>query len=111
VFPFGEPVLVKALIVGAEDSHGNPVETFAAAVTIEGCAFDPGGSVETSEPGREAVVSSPRVFLPVDTVITRRSRVTVRGDDYVVDGDPAVWRNPYTGWEPGIVATLERASG
>lgn len=111
MFPFGEPVLVQARVVGAEDSHGNPIETFAPAVSVDGCAFDPGGSVETVEPGREAVVTRPRVFLPTGTVITARSLVTVRGLLYRVDGDPAVWRSPFTGWEPGAVATLERADG
>lgn len=102
---------IQALIVGAEDTHGNPVETFADPVTVEGCAFDPGGSVETLEPGREAVVSRPRVFLPVDVVVTARSLVTVRGLLYRVQGDPAGWLNPFTGWEPGVVASLERAAG
>ena len=111
MFPFGESVQIEARVVGGEDSHGNPVETFSPAVTVEGCAFDPGGSVETMEPGREAVVSSPRIFAPSGTVVTRRSRVQVRGENYVVDGDPADWRNPFTGWMPGVVITLEKADG
>lgn len=111
MFPFGEPVKIQARVVGSEDSHGNPIETFAPEVIVDGCAFDPGGSVEASEPGREAVVSSPRVFVPAGTLVTARSLLTVRGLLYRVDGDPAEWKNPFTGWEPGIVATLERASG
>jgi hypothetical protein len=35
----------------------------------------------------------------------------VRGQVYLVDGDPAVWRNPYTGWQPGAVVTLGRVDG
>jgi len=111
MFPFGETVTVQALVVGAEDVHGNPAETFAPSVDVDDCAFDPGGSVETLSPGREVVVSRPRVFLPAGTLITARSKVTVRGLEYRVDGDPADWKNPFTGWEPGIVAVLERAGG
>lgn len=111
MFPFGEPVTVQARVVGSEDSHGNPIETFADPVTVDGCAFDPGGSVETLEPGREAVVTRPRVFVPVGTVVTARSLMTVRGLLYRVDGDPADYRNPFTGWQPGIVVNLERAEG
>lgn len=111
MFPFGESVTVQARVVGSEDSHGNPIETFADPVSVDGCAFDPGGSVEMVEPGREAVVSRPRVFLPPGTVITARSLLTVRGLLYRVMGDPADWRNPFTGWAPGVVAELERASG
>lgn len=102
---------VEARLVGVEDAHGNPIESFADPVTIEGCAFDPGGSVETVSPGREVVVTSPRVFLPAGTFITARSRVTVRGMLYQVEGDPAAWRSPFTGWEPGTVAVLGRTDG
>lgn len=111
MFPFGESVTVQARVVGSDDSHGNPIETFAAPVTVDGCAFDPGGSVETLEPGREAVVSRPRVFMPAGTVVTARSILTVRGLLYRVDGDPADWVNPLTGWAPGVVANIERAAG
>jgi hypothetical protein len=113
VFPFGEPVVFQARVVGVEDSHGNPIESFAAPVTVEGCAFDPGGSIETMEPGREAVVSRPRVFVPPGNLagVTARSLATVRGLLYRVDGDPADFRSPFTGWEPGIVVNLERAGG
>lgn len=112
MFGYGETVTVQAHLVDAsEDSHGNPVETFAPPVEVGDCGFDPGGSVETLGPGREVVVSRPRVFLPPDTVITARSLLTIRGLLYRVDGDPGDWRNPFTGWNPGIVATLERAAG
>jgi hypothetical protein len=111
MFPFGESVTFEASVSGSDDVHGNPVETWAAAVVVEGCAFDPGGSVESVEPGRNAVVSNPRVFAPFGTVVGARDRVTVRGLVFVVDGDPAQWRNPYTGSTPGVVVNLERVGG
>jgi hypothetical protein len=111
MFSFGESVVFEARVLGAEDAHGNPIETFAAPVTVPGCAFDPGASQEVYEPGRNPVTVAPRVFAPAGTVVTARSRVTVRGQVYLVDGDPAVWRNPYTGWQPGIVVTLGRVDG
>lgn len=111
MYTFGEPVVFEARVVGAEDSHGNPIDSWAAPVTVQGCAFDPGASQEVFEPGRNPVTSSPRVFAPAGTVVTARSRVTVRGQLYLVDGDPAVWVNPYTGSAPGVSVTLERVDG
>lgn len=111
MFPFGEPVIFEAHLDGAEDSHGNPVDAWASPRTVEGCAFDPGGSVETYEPGRNPVVTSPRVFAPAGTVVGARDRVTVRGRVFQVKGDPGDYRSPFSGWRPGIVVNLEVVSG
>lgn len=112
MFPFGETVQFMAYQLGAEDAHGNPVESWADPVSSGGWGFDPGGSVESSMPGRDMVVTSPRLFRQSrDFVPGSRDRVTVRGREYQVDGDPADWRSPLTGWEPGIVVTLEVVSG
>jgi hypothetical protein len=111
-FPFGEVVLFEAQVVGAEDAHGNPVESFAAPVSVPGWGFDPGGSVERFDPGRDPVITNPRLFRKSnDFVPGARDRCTVRGLLFVVDGDPAVWQSPFTGWQPGVVVGLERVSG
>jgi uncharacterized Zn-binding protein involved in type VI secretion len=111
MFAFGEPAVFEMAVQGAEDAHGNPIVTFADAVTVEGCGFAPGGSQELYGPGRNPVTSVPQLYCPPGTVVTSRSRVTVRGKLYQVDGDPAEWRSPFTGWEPGVVVTLERTDG
>jgi hypothetical protein len=113
LFPHGESVTFEALSVGAEDAHGNPVDSYGSPVIVAGCAFDPGGTVESFEPGRDVVITSPRVFIPSESTVpvSSRDRVTVRGVLYEVDGDPAVWVNPFTGWNPGRAVPLERAAG
>lgn len=112
MFPFGETVQREAYIPdGAEDSHGNPVDSWASSVDIPNCAFVPGGSVERVEPGRNAVVTQPQILAPAGTVAESRDRFTVRGKQYEVDGDPAEYRSPFTGWEPGVVINLKRTEG
>jgi hypothetical protein len=129
MFPYGEAVTFEALADGAVDAHGNPVDSYGPPLVVQGCAFDPGGSVEQYTPGRDAVISSPRVFIPAGVSVfeetdlfvlgddgTRipvspRDRVTVRGITYEVQGDPADWVNPFTGWAPGGVVNLERVAG
>jgi hypothetical protein len=111
-FPFGEAVTFEALSVSSVDAHGNPVESYGTPVTVSGCAFDPGGTVESFEPGRDVVTTSPRVFVPSGAgSVSSRDRVTVRGKLYAVQGDPAVFTNPFTGWTPATVVNLERVAG
>lgn len=116
VFPHGETVVFERLVDGPADVFGNPTVVYAQPAAVAGCGFDPGGSVETYGPGRDVVVSSPRVFLPGGVTVTglalsSRDRVTVRGLLYEVKGDPADWVNPFTGWAPGGVVELERVAG
>jgi hypothetical protein len=57
-------------------------------------------------------LTSPTIYRPsTDFVPSARDRVTIRGKVFLVDGDPAVWVNPYTGSTPGVVVNLERVGG
>jgi len=110
-FPFGEPAIFQMAVEGDDDAFGNPTMTFADEVTVEGCAFAPAGSQELYGVGRNQVVTNPQLFVPPGTVVTARSKVKIRGEDYKVNGRPAVWRSPFTGWEPGTVVDLEVVDG
>lgn len=112
MFAFGETVIFEPASSGSEDAHGNPVESFGAGVPVDGWGFDPGGSVESYGPGRNATVTTPTLFRQAtDFIPGRRDRCVVRGKTYQVDGEPAVWRSPLTGWEPGISVKLEVVDG
>lgn len=81
------------------------------ALPIEHCAFDPGGSTEVATDGRTVVTSTPKVYGPIGADVKSGDRVVARGVTYDVDGNPAEWRSPFTGWEPGIVVPLELVEG
>lgn len=78
---------------------------------IPGCGFDPGGSLEPVEVGRAAVITQPTLYAPADADVLAGDRVEVRSLTWEVDGDPALWRSPFTGWEPGLVVKLKKVSG
>ena len=82
-----------------------------ASASIDGCGFDPGGSVEPVEVGRVSVVTKPTVYAPYGSDILVGDRLVVRNVTYDVDGTPASWRSPFTGWEPGLVVELKAVSG
>lgn len=78
---------------------------------IPGCAFNPGPSGEAVEVGRQPVTTTPTVYGPFGADITAGDRLVVRGRVWLVDGDPALWRNPFTGTEFGLAVTLKAVSG
>lgn len=93
------------------EPDGDPDWTTPSTLAIPGCGFDPGGSIESADARRDAVTTQPTVYAPSDADITAADRVLVRGVTYEVDGRPALWRSPFTGWEPGLVVQLRAYEG
>ncbi len=81
------------------------------ALPIEGVAFNPGGSTDLATDGRTIVTTKPTAYCPIDADILAGDRLQVRGVTYDVEGNPAEWRNPFTGWAPGLAVTLELVEG
>lgn len=112
-FPFGETVTV--LTAGTKtdrysdqnaEDWGNPTE-----VAVDGVAVADGGSTEPLQDARNSVESDYDLYFPVDTELTRESRVRVRGQVCEVVGNPFLWRSPLTGWTPGLVVRAKFAEG
>lgn len=95
------------------DRYGNETTSWASptSLTIPGCGFNPGGSIEPTQDGRNAVITRPEVYAPADADVDAGDRIVVRGDTYEVDGKPAEWRSPFTGWAPGMVIALKEVEG
>lgn len=106
---FGETVTLLARSRNGVDADGNDIFT-SASTTVAGCAFDPGGSVEAVQ-GRDAVITTPTVYLPPGTAPKSIDAVTVRGVTYEVDGSPNALTSPFTGWSPGVVVKLKAVTG
>lgn len=81
------------------------------ALDIEDCAFNPGSSSDVAADGRSPVTTNPTVYAPAGADVKAGDRLVVRGVAYDVDGNPAEWRNPFTGWEAGLAVTLELVEG
>ena len=74
-----------------------------AAVEIDGWGVDDSRSAWSVEQGREPVVSDVVLYRPEVADVLAGDRVVVRGRTYTVDGNPATWRHPMTGWSAGFV--------
>jgi hypothetical protein len=78
---------------------------------ISGCGFNPGQSSEPVQDARTAVIARPEVYAPAGSDVHAGDRLTVRGVTFEVDGNPADWRSPFTGWSPGLVIPLKNVEG
>jgi hypothetical protein len=120
-FPYGETVyrLRRELIANSYSSEDD-LGAWSDAVEqpIEDCAIVPGGAVTGSrnpEPTREGraetVVTDYAVYTPPGADVTPYDRLRVRGRVCEVVGRPADWRNPLTGWAPGLVVSVNVVEG
>lgn len=113
MFAFGETVEVVTAGAIADLYSGDTAVDWDAAtsVTVEGVGVEPRPSGEPAQDARNAVTSGFTLYFPAGAAVTSADRVTVRGETYDVLGEPAVWRNPFTGWAPGVVVQCERTEG
>lgn len=93
------------------DGDGNDV--YGPAEVPATGAFAPEGSTELIQ-GQNTVISNPTVYLSPGTTVpapTDKIRRELTGQVYDIDGEPGVFRNPFTGEQPGAVLRLERVTG
>lgn len=104
-FAFGETVTVLTAGVTVDPYSDDATEDWDSptALDVPGVAVADGGSTEPLLDARNSVESDYDLFFPADAVVTRSNRVIVRGEECEVVGRPFLWRNPFTGWTPGLV--------
>lgn len=110
-YPFAETFTVLSSAVTGQDSYGDDVRTDTSTTTTG--VFAPEGSTEVVQ-GRDLVINNPTVYLSADAVTpaaTDRIRRESTGEVFNIDGQPAVYINPFTGERPGAVLRLERVTG
>lgn len=83
----------------------------AARLPIEGCAVNPGGSVESQSVDRAPIVSTPSLLAPYGADVVAGDRIESESGVWDVQGHGAQWRSPLTGHEFGSVFPLRRSDG
>jgi hypothetical protein len=85
--------------------------TTPALLDIEGCGVADGGSLEPLQDARNAVDSDFDVILPPGSDVLATDRLVVRGLVCEVAGRPFDWRQPMTGWQPGMIVRAKIREG
>ena len=107
---FPESFTILGEAVTGQDGDGNDVTTPSETATFG--VFAPEGSTELIQ-GQDLVIANPTVYLTDGAPIpapTDKIRRESTGEVFNVDGQPAVYSNPYTGEQPGAVLRLERVT-
>ena len=109
----GEPVTRRRQQQTGTDRYGNPEYSTVDTVLPELAGFDPGGSREPVEVGREPTVTTPKLyFLRAYPDLTDDDQVIIRGVAYDIEGIPADWRSPFEGSDiGGVVVELKKVDG
>lgn len=105
----GETVTILRAEEADEDSMGNPTTT-DVEIPVEGCAFAPGSSAESTATFGGRTDTDGTVYAPSGTVFLPSDRLRIRGVLYTVDGDPQQWINPYSNRAAGVVVNVKRGS-
>lgn len=92
------------------DAKGNPVGT-ANRLTLVGAFTAPRTSTAVDSRGRNGTVVGLDLFAPYGSDLLRTDSVEIDGEPYRIVSDVTDWTNQLTTWQPGIVASLERAEG
>lgn len=111
-YPHGETVSILTQgATGVDPATNNSLYGTTATTVVEGCAVSPRTEEEITGNGRLGVVRGLNAYMPAGTVVTATDLVEINGVTYRIDGDPAYWKNPYTGRRPGVVLALTRVEG
>ena len=111
LFVFGTTITVIRLTPGGTDVYGDAVTSTSSSTTITGCAVAPRYSTEPAERGRQGVIVGLTLYAPTGSDILHTDTITIDGVSYVIEGEPAEWHQPMTGWDPGIEVALKRVLG
>jgi hypothetical protein len=78
---------------------------------IDGCAVAPRDAEEDHTNGRQTVIHGFNVYTPPGADILPTDRLTIRGEQHEVDGEPGVWTSPYSGVTAGVEIRTRRVTG
>lgn len=103
-FAGGETVTVVRAAISDRvgDTIGPP-----ASHSIEGCGINWLSTSDDTD-RRDTSITTAELYCPSGADIRSTDKVRLaNGDLFHVDGRPASWRNPFTGWEAGLVVRIK----
>lgn len=82
-----------------------------STTTVHGCSVQGQSSVEPRDGSSLRVATDMVVYVPAGTVVHAADTMTVRGQQYEVEGEPISETNAFTGSAGMIPVVVRRTSG
>lgn len=109
-WPAGETATVLRPGPPTQDPYGNDVPGPDTETDYGGCAIWPRVSSEDVQ-ARDQIIDGLYVLFPPGADVLATDRVRARGQVYLVDGEPGLYRSPLTGTALGPQVSLTRITG
>lgn len=113
-------VTVHRYASGTEKNRWGDATAAPTPHTVAGCAIYPAASNEVVE-ARDTISDTAVLLVPHGADIKATDEITVpdspavpppyRDTRWKVDGTPAGWQSPFTGWKPGTEIRLTKQAG
>lgn len=105
----------RPAVVAEYDAFGNLLAAAIPAVNFDAVFVPPStqaGSQIIDGVLRETTVTKPTLYAVGRPAVKSGDPITVNGESgWQVDGMPAAYTHPWTGWEPPLVIELRRSDG
>lgn len=103
-----ECTIVRRTPSGDTDDYGNDIPAETTTVTV--CELQQTQRTEGADAG-ETSATTWLLILPANTLLDTSDSVSVSGHEYELVGDPWTARNPETGVDHHLEATVQRVAG
>lgn len=105
----GETVTIKRRSATATDAYGNKTYSLTT-ITVKNVLVGFGNSSEPVEVERDAIDARLTLYFPNGTAIEEGDRFTIRGTEWVKDGNPEVFNPPFD-YSAGVVVRVRKREG
>lgn len=106
----GETITIRRRSATSTDDYGNPVYT-TTTISIKDALIAFGNTDEPVDTARDPIDNSITAYLPNGTVVEESDQFIIRGTNWVKDGDPQTFTNPFTSFDGGTVVKLRKRVG
>lgn len=103
-------VTVPGAPTGGDDAQGNPIVGPPVVTEVEIKAFAPRDSEESEDGSGTRSISGGVVYGYRGTTVPTDAILTIRGEDWQVDGELGDWLSPYGPVPQGIEFSVKRAT-
>lgn len=108
-FRGNETVTIKRRSAAPVNEYGNKTYSLTT-ITVKGCFLGFGGGSEPVDANRDPVDTKVTLYFPNGTQILEGDRFIVRNIEWVKDGSPEAWENPF-GLDSGVVVQVRKRNG